>query len=229
MKLYHGTSYKYLYEMLLNGIKPRFDMKSNWEEYPSNKDKVYLTTTYPFLFSYCASNKNVMDGIGIVLELDSNFLNFDLMYPDEDYVWDRLKDDVAPHLVKNLHTKVRNNLENVRHLWVPSVQNIGNCSYQGVIKPEAIQRVCIVDWKKRPKLTTEILEPTISIANHTFCGEHYRKMVQWFFNDIKDLPQIERTEGQQEMFPNNTVEYEKAINYWKIQSKNRKGINIINL
>lgn len=50
MKLYHGTSEKYLSSILKNGITPRATNKiSNWEDAPSNPHMIYLTDTHPLI------------------------------------------------------------------------------------------------------------------------------------------------------------------------------------
>ena len=39
--LYHGTTTKNLDDILTNGLKPRHDKESNWQEFPSRKDMIY--------------------------------------------------------------------------------------------------------------------------------------------------------------------------------------------
>ncbi len=65
MKLYHGCSVEHLRSILLNGLSPRADKKSNWKKAPSRSDMVYLTAAYPFYFAL--KHK----GIVAVVEIDS--------------------------------------------------------------------------------------------------------------------------------------------------------------
>ena len=58
MLIYHGTSFKNLDSILNNGIDPRSDGKSNWEEYESRDDMVYLTLAYPFYYAACVAKND---------------------------------------------------------------------------------------------------------------------------------------------------------------------------
>ena len=57
LKLYHGTSSRFLDRILKHGIKPRGKGTSQWDKFPSRPDLVYLTTAYPFYFAIQAIKK----------------------------------------------------------------------------------------------------------------------------------------------------------------------------
>lgn len=226
MKLYHGTSYKYFSEILLNGITPRGKNETNWSNYPSRTDMVYFTTAYPFYFGNCADSKK-----SVVLEFDLMSLDLDLLYPDEDFIWSKIKQNIKDEDRERLHRLVKENLEDFRHFWADSLNNMGCGSYAGIISPEIIERACVVDWEKRSQLTCEVLEPTISIPNFTHMENHYRQMIEWFFGDISELPQVEKTKGDMEMFDESAIvkmQCKKALDYWTLQSKDRTGITVVN-
>jgi hypothetical protein len=220
MKLYHGTSHRRLNGVLKHGIKPREKGKSNWTVYPSLRDRIYLSTTYPFYFA-CAHAENV-----VVFEVDLMELDHDLLYPDEDFIWAGMmhnrsldKDDKD-----HLHTGIRKKIEDYKHYWVHSINHFGNCSFTGGINPDLIERYCEVDFRKRNELWMEVMNPTITLANHKFCGEFYRVMIKWFFGDIDVLPQVERAQEHLEM--RDDPMFQQAVDFWALQSKLRDGIRV---
>lgn len=224
MKIYHGTSHKYFNKIILEGITPRDTRKSNWSKHPSKSDMVYLTNTYPFTFACNAINGTTKCA---VYEIDLMSLDHELLYPDEDFIWMAAKERFRGGTPKGLHEKMKESIEEFRQFWVHSLDNLGNCAYADTIETGVIERVCIVDFGKRPDLMAEVLQPAITVINHRIMSDHYCKMIQWFFGDIKELPQVERAKEWLEMFGHDP-KFRPAIDFWIGQSKSRTGIEVIN-
>jgi len=70
MRLYHGTNSLFVEKCLKTGIAPRGFKKTNWKDYPSRSDLVYLTDAYPFYFAICATKKKNQNPV--VLEIDAD-------------------------------------------------------------------------------------------------------------------------------------------------------------
>src|SRR5713226_8459285 len=82
MKLYHGTTERYLNSILKIGISPRRRRKSNWNV-KSNPRAVYLTNVYALHFANAA---RASGEAALILEIDTDDLNSTLLAPDEDYL-----------------------------------------------------------------------------------------------------------------------------------------------
>lgn len=213
MKLYHGTNSKYLKNILKRGISPRKNKESNWKENKSHPDMVYLSTAYPFYFSYCSLGEK--DTKGVVFEIDTDVMDEDLFYPDEDFIWQTLKldnKDIKLEVVKN-------DIENYKRNWKLSLDRLGNCCYRGVIPVDAIIRHCQFDIAKLQAIGWSILDPSISILNYMFCKEKYHRQVSWFFGDVEEF-------FIEDGFDNLDIAV-KRTKFWEKESKNRNGIEVI--
>lgn len=225
-KMYHGTAYKYYDTIRKFGITPRSSGEGNWDEFPSRSDMVYLTTTYPFFFSVAAENKEDSEKI-VVFETELCNLDYNYLYPDEDFVYQVMKMKYKPKieaLAHDLHVEIKEGIEKYREMWLSSIINMGNCAYQDDIHPTCFSRCCIVDLKDRSHLAMEILNPSISIMNHRLCGERYRDMIAWFFGDIPLLPQVADAIERKKQFPDKG--FDQAVDFWIEQSENREGIKV---
>jgi hypothetical protein len=144
---------------------------------------VYLTTAYPFYF---ALNTRGL-GRAMVLEIESDELNEELFFPDEDFVVQGLA--LNKMNFEQIHDDVRANLEVYQQHWKLSIEKLGNCCYKGNIHAAAIKRVCFFDPEARPLIAHAMLEPTISIINYHLFQATYRSLVAWMFGDIAEFPQ----------------------------------------
>ncbi len=81
--LYHGTSSRYLAEILVQGLLPCCESgrKSNWKgDVQSKPDLVYLTSCYPVFFALSATEEDYeMVVIRVEVPLDD-------LFPDEDFI-----------------------------------------------------------------------------------------------------------------------------------------------
>ena len=185
MKLYHGTSSRFLDRILKSGIKPRGKGKGQWDKFPSRPDLVYLTTAYPFYFSIQAIGKKEP---GLVLEIDSSKLNTEYLLPDEDYIVQRAM-DVTGKDMDTLHKSVWKTLEAFQNRWLNSVHELGNVAFKGTVPLEAITRYCTIDFLAQPLFTHENLDPVINLLNYGTVGGYYRQLVAWAFDDSKKWPE----------------------------------------
>lgn len=224
MKVYHGTSFDKFTEITINGLAPREDRATNWPDNPSMSDMVYLTTVYPFYFAYCASCEDGSKAVVIEIEIDR--LPYQNFYPDEDFIWQAMKKEDRWDL-----KDIRKQIDVFRKYFQDSMDNLGNFCYMGTIPRQAMTRAVSVDFEKRNRLLSEVMDPTISILNYRFVGDKYKDLVAWFFGDDKELPAAKKHEMWKDLATTDECKamMDKEIEFWKKESTNREGIGIISL
>jgi hypothetical protein len=233
MKLYHGTSVKYLKNILEQGIRPRGNEVGNWSKYPSRPDMVYLTVTYAFFFAI-----HILDvDDALVVEIDSRRLNEELLYPDEDCIVEIMAGNDLDTIAE-FQLKVRDNLEEHRHRWAESLKLMGNCAYRGTVPPAAITRYCIFVPEKVPYASQLCSDPIVSVLNYKHCEKKYRDLTAWFFGDRKMLPEpaFDYEDGVRQMVESGhsksaakefLAPMRKAWQLWKAKSPVRTGIRVV--
>jgi hypothetical protein len=226
MKLYHGCSVENLRSILLNGLCPRLEEKSNWKKAPSRSDMVYLTVAYPFYFAL--SHK----GTVAVVEIDTKGLNRKRFFPDEDFIALVLSRQDVKEL-DAVHGSSRDPLEAYQDRWKLSLGWLGNCCYQGIIPAKCITRYCLFDPKARPELASEMRDdPVVNLLNYDAMGKSYRQLVAWMFGDRKVLPMVADTKEQIEIMRNspNGAQFldaaQEQLGLWKKESRDRAGIHV---
>lgn len=236
MNIYHGTNHIYLKNILENGLTPREHKlsrnkrKSNWEKAPSRNDMVYMSTTYPWYYATLTGElKNNDRKKGVVFEINLDTLDKHNLYPDEDYVWQVMKKAI-PELK---HSYIRDNLEFYQYLWNNSLQQFGCICHKGTIPASAIIRYCILDFTLRADLGFELIQPVLSLDNYYYFGDKYKKLNQWLFGDIDELPFVEESKQQMLSMGNVPEEMKKnfrceeSIIFWTKESKDRTGIKVV--
>lgn len=187
MKLYHGTSAKVATIAIKEGLSPRSSHgKSNWKHsVESNPEMVYLTDTYAPYFALWSVKEWTKSKLGIV-EIDTDFLEESLLMPDEDFIEQATREDKTNKLNikgKTIHERtkfIRNHLERYQPNWELSVNRMGNCCYMGTIPAEAITRVVEIEPQKCKVMCLQAANPTITMANFSYCGIHYKTLLKWF-------------------------------------------------
>ncbi|MCK9459512.1 MAG: hypothetical protein M0R80_07730 [Proteobacteria bacterium] len=226
MKLYHGTTSRLLKKILADGIRPRGKRKSIWAEYPSRTDMVYLSTAYPLYFAMNAAE----DGeLSLILEIDSDLLDQGLLYPDEDFVAQVYLHQGPPGMeLSVVHKHVRRRLKQWRHLWVQSIEGMGNCCYRGTIPASAITRYCLFDAAARPAIAMMAMDPSISIMNYKFCKGKYLSLMAWLFGDqeIIETESFPTIRGVIDANPEISKIMRDREEYWKQESANREGVEV---
>lgn len=193
MKLYHGTSEKIAKIALQDGFKPRkiLKKKSNWKM-ASNDQLIYLTSAYA---GYFAANASSNKEHWAIIEIDTEKLEYDNFRPDEDFLEQysrnlsfdetcKISFQLANSKTMKQRTRYfRDNLNKFAHLWLESLDSLGNCSYKGIIPPSAITKVAIYDPYSNEIISMAALDPLISIFNFKFCGEKYIALTSWFMDE----------------------------------------------
>jgi hypothetical protein len=232
MKLYHGTSAKYLATILKEGIRSRRETgNSNWDKFKSRPDLVYLTTAYPLYFA--ANATETKDGeSALILEVDSERLWKPGFFPDEDFIAQVIAQREGRSL-EIVQAEVTRDLEGYRHHWPASLKGMGTCSYLGPISIEAVTKYAVIDLKKRPELWLSMMDPLITIMNYKFRGEHYENFVKWVMGYRKRLPQHDEMngfyKGAKQTKSADLTMYENTLRFWKKESADRTGFEVVDL
>jgi len=179
MKLYHGTSSRYLDDILKNGIRPREQTgNSNWKgSVISKKGFVYLTTAYPVYFAFSAVDKDA-DLLVIETEVDEKNL-----YPDEDYIAMCLHkhDEKFKHMdLKDVNKFV--NPEEYKEYWEASYKHNGNVCHKGIIKSSQIVRHVIIPRDEFGVIMSIGGDSMPIPINYMIQGELYRNYMKVLFN-----------------------------------------------
>jgi len=217
--LYHGTSSKNLFSILNNGISPRNENSSTWEDYKSRKDCVYLTTAYALYFAINACKNGEK---AVIIEIDESLLDKENMYPDEDFISQILQQQEKDLPLNLIHQYVLNNIDKYKNLWKDSLNGLGNCAYKGIIPIECINRICVIDLNNIHKYWLMYNDPSISILNYKFVGKFkYQNMIKWLFGDIKEYLEFGNIEKQEKLMLFETKHLEMCTH--------REGIKIVNI
>ena len=170
--LYHGTSTKYLDDILSKGITPRHDKDSNWSDNPSHPLMVYLSDAYPVYFAQ-QSVEVEGDDEPVVLEV---IVDTKRLYPDEDYLEQFTRIDPSwRNTVEATSMEYRtewfkDNLTDYKEHYVGRLYGLGNCCHKGLIKPKNIVRYSILDHNQ----ILNYSDPTITLQNYQILGGRYR-------------------------------------------------------
>jgi hypothetical protein len=193
VKLYHGTAGENVPAILKRGIRPRrVTGKNNWKHsVASHEHAVYLTSAYAGYYAHQAAKTSKLG----IIEIDTDRLDQDLFRPDEDFLEQATRNgQTSNRQLKRLKKRSMNertewfsaHLDEFAHAWKDSVKHLGNCCYLGEIPPEAITRASVFDYKKNALVASELLEPTITIANFKFCSERYLALTRWLMGEDID-------------------------------------------
>ena len=179
MKLYHGTSERYLQKILTNGLQPRGGRgDGNWEKCPSRSDCVYLTVAYAPYYGYFTANGEERI---VTIEVDSNVLDRGSLLPDEDFLAQASKKDAIPgETLEERTIWVRDRLHTFADYQEMSLNGLGNCCYRGAIPLEAITRIAIAAPDKTSNLCLMAADPTITIMNFALMQDVYQNLTRAF-------------------------------------------------
>ena len=190
VRLFHGTSETAARRILKEGLSPRgLSRETAWPDCPSRTDAVYLTTSYAPYFAAQASEDENAD----ILEIDVSMLDTDLMYPDEDYIEQATRGkDIIPGSTMEERTEFsRNNLKRFAAFTPQSIKHLGNCTYFGTIRPEAIKAYAVLN-SEHP-LVQWAMEPLITLANQRMCGHRYRALTHYLMGESGYEKEIAQT------------------------------------
>jgi hypothetical protein len=210
MLIYHGTTADRMADILANGLRPRGKTASQWAEYPSRTDCVYLTTAYPFFFAMAGPTTA---GKRFVVEIDTDKLDQSLFLPDEDFIAQSLfhstgntrsQDDIHNEIRYKLEkfeaqdlgdsyivTDIPGAIQAVQPAWQLSLKFLTTCCYRGVVPPSAFTRYCLFDYKQRPLVSALAYNegPHLN-GRRNGAHEHSRNLTAWFFGYRRKLPRF---------------------------------------
>ena len=196
MILFHGTSEAVARRASVEGLRPRetTGVDSHWD-IASRSDLVYLTNAYAGYFAYQAvpEAENSEEQFAIpwgFIQVDTSRLDPNKFLPDEDWLeqatrhadgpWPKWCSEEGSLSMIERTAWFRKHLEEFSHLWQRSLQELGNCAYQGEIPPEAIQSVVLFTPNTNTTMALLALAPQISLANYAISGAKYRSITRWF-------------------------------------------------
>lgn len=186
MLLQHGTTAIVGRNALTEGLTPRLKRKGNWGHTVSSRaDAVYLTNSYAIHFAGAAVKD---DELGAIVEVNTHLLSPWKLAPDEDCLeqTQRGHDDLNPAWSMRQRTNwYKRRLQNYAsdENMKLSLKALGNCCHLGSIPATAITRVAIIN----PNDFWGVSDPSISLMNYRFMGEHYRNLSQWIFDPSVNL------------------------------------------
>jgi hypothetical protein len=226
VRLYHGTAGENVPAILKRGIKPRrTTRKNNWKHsVASHEHAVYLTSAYAGYFAHQAARTSKLG----IIEIDTDQLDPEQFRPDEDFLEQATRDGKTSNKelerLKRASMKertgwFRKHLDEFADAWEDSVKHLGTCCYLGDISPEAITRASVFDYKKNPLVATELLEPTITIANFRFCADRYQALTNWLMGENIDPDALLIV--PKSALQNMPKEFRDAIGGWDKEARKR--------
>lgn len=193
MKLYHGTSARYLPSITKKGLIPRGSKKSNWPTTPSHPGVVYLTNAYAVYFANQALTKK--DKKLLVLEVDTKKLHPFTFVPDEDFlaeIFQKSMKNTTPTERSRIFVQqlVQNQaLFDSKPIQL-SLQHLGTVGYMGHIPKSAITKVALVDVTEAQDYIFQTFDPSVCLLNYQICGQAYRNSLKWLFEEpLEEVPE----------------------------------------
>jgi hypothetical protein len=221
MKLYHGTTVKVAATAPQTGLLPRALSKiSNWSHtVVSHSWLVYLSKCYAPYFGLNAA-KPGETSFGLI-EVETDLLREVWLRPDEDFIEQATRSAEAVKQfgikggkdIKKRTAWVRKNIDDFAPSWKTSVENLGNCSYKGMLPASAITKVSIIDLKLVPEINLMLLDPSISLANYKLCSEKYVMATRWCMGEKITAEEFLKGKGL-EILPED--EQKKMHEFWQI-------------
>lgn len=203
MVLAHGTALSQLARIQREGLRPRGGGTiNNWKHtVGSNKEAVYLTTSYALYFAWCGTNDKSGTALVEIKEIDEK-----RMQADEDAIEQVMRNhpDREPEKIRKWDMKRRTVWYRARaHMygWQQSVAVLGTCAHRGALPTHCLGRVVLISHDTTMRLILQYgLDPTISVTAFKFLGEKYVHAQRWLFGDEPVLPLHQRSAG-----PANTI------------------------
>ena len=189
MKLYHGTSSKFLKSILDHGILPRGDrFPDQWPGKGTRKDLVYLTSCFGPLYALNATHDSADQWL--ILEVNIPYKKLARMMPDEAYHAARAgQDGKSPDAIRKGEAEYRKHLERHRNEWKESLKYVGNVAHKPSIPANAITRYCLFDASLRQQLVaTFVIAIQKQRLPHDVLLPYFKMLTAWFFGDHERLP-----------------------------------------
>jgi hypothetical protein len=155
-------------------------------------DFVYLSRVYAGYFGACAMGEDDTK-VGFI-RVDASALKPELLFPDEDAIEqvsrgqiimdfeDEFEDPLELKRERTAH--IRDNPDEYQHLYGLSLAVLGNVAFNGIITPDMITGVRIVDLDVHKTLGWAMMDPTISMANYGLAGHQHDALTRWVFGEV---------------------------------------------
>lgn len=210
--LYHGTSERWLGQILLKGLLPRKPgTKGNYPKAISGAGRVYLTDSYAITY---AGNVAKEPWRLAVLQIDAKKLDHLSFEADEDWLVEYLKRDgyVRPgkEEKRSLLRIAREDLAPNRPDLAPAcLDGLGTIAHRGPIPKSAISAVALISHDTFVRTIVHGYDPVICMANRFLLSTKYKALMRWLFElDCDAIDPLTRE---------------------KIQFPDREGIDILRL
>ena len=179
MILYHGTSSRFIHDILEHGIKCRREKDSLWLAHPSCADRVYLTNAYAVFFAKAAADD--VGGQPMILEVDVSDRMCNLV-PDEDVMgqveWADLP-ELRDMSLKQCTEYWKLRTHELHHFADFSLEQLGTVAHMGDIPAEDINTHLVLDWEN-PAIIGH--DPMISLQNFKILGADYQDALATLVN-----------------------------------------------
>jgi hypothetical protein len=203
MKLYHGTTGRFLPRILRDGLQGRkfTKVKGHFDHtVQSNPEAVYLTDAYPWHFASIASKGQKKDWPGLILEIERDRLLPWLLCPDEDYLEATTRKqgpECGPGFCPtdwDLKARCKHYRKIAKlnpDLADDSLKRLGTCAYYGAIPWSAVTRYALIDWGKlHPVMRIRCVDSMVSMINYRLLAERHREFTRWFFDPDVDAKKM---------------------------------------
>lgn len=220
MYIYHGTNANSIPEILEHGLRPRMESggENRWGNFPSRKDMVYLSTHYA---PYFAAGKCSSKDHPAIIRIKIDSLEEEAMYPDEDYIAFRLRDEPGLETLVQKTAWARLHLLELQGFTQESLGSLGNIAYYGTVFPDQIDKIITFDPKSNPVIYGMSMDPTITIMNKFVLGRKYKMLSEWFFEEKseKDFEEVFMMEKPDDSTPKEFQDmWDSQIKYWDKRS-----------
>lgn len=182
---------------------------------------VYLTDAFAPYFAGAAMKGNDK---GLIIEVDTDRLDPDMFYPDEDLIGQALARSEKWPLEKAQRYAIRH-LERWQDKWELGMKHMGTLGHLGPIPSSAFTRYVLLDMKVRPQLGM-LMDPSgVSPLIYQHMGDQYRRTQQWLF-DGGELPQLDL---YRQMRDAKMPHADRIVEEWERHSADRTGITVVEL
>lgn len=197
--LYHGTSSVLLDQIKAEGLQPRRDRKSIWDEYQSAPDRVYLTNAYALFYAFNAVNE--LGGNGVVFKVS---VYDEYLVADEDALSQTNVTDEGFEFLQKMDLKQKFDFWQLEapkypHLADWSLDALGTVAHMDFIPwcdEGAINQVFDYGITKFVEFELGDLpfmfDPTITLMNYKILGKRYSDALEKFVeSDGKEGRQLD--------------------------------------
>jgi RNA:NAD 2''-phosphotransferase len=194
MILFHGTSSRWLDQILAQGIRPRrrTRFEGNWTDtVNSHANHVYLTDSYAPYFAECAIPSEDHKSVPVVFVVDT--LRIPQLVADEDAI-EQVERRSHPNEIfskSDVYERTRRFATMAPRLAASgkfthhdSLTALGTCA-----AVDTIPRQAIIGYIRLKRVYSwQVWDPTITLENYRFMGDFYRHVSEYLWLGKSDKP-----------------------------------------